>query len=122
MTTGTAIVARNSDLALAGPLGSLDAYLDRVSRIPVLSREEEKELAALESEIQEGERRQAEIEAELANNSSDAYLVHQLYQEREMLIAKLAGAMDRWAELARTRCERVSDHQSQLVRQQKLVA
>jgi len=46
MTTGTAIVARNSDLALAGPLGSLDAYLDRVSRIPVLSREEEKELAS----------------------------------------------------------------------------
>src|SRR5512142_1145558 len=45
MTTGTAIVARNSDLALAGPLGSLDAYLDRVSRIPVLSREDEKALA-----------------------------------------------------------------------------
>lgn len=45
MTTGTAIVARNSDLALAGPLGSLDAYLDRVSRIPVLSREEERDLA-----------------------------------------------------------------------------
>src|SRR5262249_18475464 len=45
MTTGTAIVARNSDLALAGPLGSLDAYLDRVSRIPVLIREEERELA-----------------------------------------------------------------------------
>jgi len=44
MTTGTAIVARN-DLALAGPLGSLDAYLDRVSRIPVLSREEERGLA-----------------------------------------------------------------------------
>ncbi len=65
-----------------------------------LSFKEEKELAALESEIQEGERRQAEIEAELANNSSDAHLVHQLYQEREMLIAKLAGAMDRWAELA----------------------
>jgi len=36
---------RNSDLALAGPLGSLDAYLDRVSRIPVLSREEEHALA-----------------------------------------------------------------------------
>jgi RNA polymerase sigma-32 factor len=45
MTIGTAIVARNSDLALAGPLGSLDAYLDRVSRIPVLSREKERELA-----------------------------------------------------------------------------
>ncbi|HEX4387040.1 MAG TPA: RNA polymerase sigma factor RpoH [Steroidobacteraceae bacterium] len=33
------------DLALAGPLGSLDAYLDRVSRIPVLSRDEERALA-----------------------------------------------------------------------------
>lgn len=65
-----------------------------------LSFKEQKELAALEFEIQEGERRQAEIEAELANNSSDAYLVHQLYQERELLIAKLAGALDRWAELA----------------------
>jgi Uup-like ABC transporter family protein len=64
-----------------------------------LSFKEQKELAALESEIQ-GERRQAEIEAELANNSSDAQLVHQLYQERELLIAKLAGALDRWADLA----------------------
>ena len=30
---------------LAGPLGSFEAYADRVSRIPVLSREEERELA-----------------------------------------------------------------------------
>src|SRR5258708_15971695 len=45
MTAGTALVARNGDLALAGPLGSLDAYLDRVGRIPVLTREEERELA-----------------------------------------------------------------------------
>src|ERR1700760_1041653 len=45
MTTATALVAPQSDLALAGPLGSLDAYMDRVSRIPVLSREEEHELA-----------------------------------------------------------------------------
>ncbi|HEY6484115.1 MAG TPA: RNA polymerase sigma factor RpoH [Steroidobacteraceae bacterium] len=45
MTAGTAIVARPTDLALAGPLGSLEAYLDRVSRIPVLTREEERELA-----------------------------------------------------------------------------
>jgi RNA polymerase sigma-32 factor len=36
---------RNNDLSLAGPLGSLDAYLDRVSRIAVLSREEEHALA-----------------------------------------------------------------------------
>jgi len=45
MTAATALMPRNSDLALAGPLGSLDAYLERVSRIPVLSREEERELA-----------------------------------------------------------------------------
>jgi RNA polymerase sigma-32 factor len=30
---------------LAGPLGSLDAYIERVSRIPVLTREQEVELA-----------------------------------------------------------------------------
>jgi len=41
----TALVARPTDLALAGPLGSLDAYLDRVSRIAVLTREEEQQLA-----------------------------------------------------------------------------
>jgi RNA polymerase sigma-32 factor len=40
----TALVARN-DLALTGPLGSLDAYLERVSHIPVLTREEERVLA-----------------------------------------------------------------------------
>ena len=45
MTASTALIARHGDLALAGPLGSLDAYLDRVGRIPVLSREEERDLA-----------------------------------------------------------------------------
>ena len=45
MTAGTALVARLGDQALAGPLGSLDAYLERVSRIPVLAREEERALA-----------------------------------------------------------------------------
>ena len=47
MTTGsTALVALPADGALlAGPLGSLDAYLERVRSIPVLSREEEQELA-----------------------------------------------------------------------------
>ena len=43
--TATALVARLGDQSLAGPLGSLDAYLDRVGRIPVLSREKERELA-----------------------------------------------------------------------------
>jgi len=45
MTAGTALVARMGVQALAGPLGSLDAYLERVSRIPVLTREEERALA-----------------------------------------------------------------------------
>ena len=45
MTAGTALVARTGDQALAGPLGSLDAYLERVGRIPVLTREEERSLA-----------------------------------------------------------------------------
>ena len=40
----TALVARN-DFALTGPLGSLDAYLERVSHIAVLTREEERALA-----------------------------------------------------------------------------
>ncbi len=45
MTT-TALIPRNpSELALAGPIGSFDAYVDAVSRIPVLSRDEELELA-----------------------------------------------------------------------------
>ena len=43
--TANALITRNADLALAGPLGSLDAYLQRVSRIPVLAREEEQRLA-----------------------------------------------------------------------------
>jgi RNA polymerase sigma-32 factor len=40
-----ALVAKPQDLSLTGPLGSFDAYLDRVSRIPVLSREDEQALA-----------------------------------------------------------------------------
>ena len=43
--TSTALVARMGGQALTGPLGSLDAYLERVSHIPVLSREEERKLA-----------------------------------------------------------------------------
>src|SRR5688572_19594741 len=41
----TALVQRPTDLMLAGPVGSLEAYVDRVSRIPVLTREQEIELA-----------------------------------------------------------------------------
>jgi len=42
----TALVRRNpAELALLGPIGSFDAYVEAVSRIPVLSREDEFELA-----------------------------------------------------------------------------
>ena len=43
----TAALVRRSptDLALVGPIGSFDAYAEAVSRIPVLSREDEVELA-----------------------------------------------------------------------------
>lgn len=43
--TGTSIALPNPSLALAGPVGSLDAYIERVSSVPVLSREQELALA-----------------------------------------------------------------------------
>jgi RNA polymerase sigma-32 factor len=42
----TALVAKQSNgLVFAGPVGSLDSYIDRVSQIPVLSKEDEVALA-----------------------------------------------------------------------------
>jgi RNA polymerase sigma-32 factor len=41
----TALATRNHDLALAGPVGSLDAYIQAVGSIPVLSKEDEQALA-----------------------------------------------------------------------------
>src|SRR5580692_3114018 len=42
----TALVAKHpGGLVLAGPVGSLDSYIDRVSQIPVLSKEDEVALA-----------------------------------------------------------------------------
>ena len=42
----TALVAKQPNgLVLAGPVGSLDSYIDRVSQIPVLSKEDESALA-----------------------------------------------------------------------------
>ena len=43
--TGNALALRNTSLALSGPIGSLEAYVERVSSIPVLGREEELALA-----------------------------------------------------------------------------
>ena len=44
--TATALVAKQGGLVFAGPVGSLDSYIDRVSQIPVLSKEDEVALAA----------------------------------------------------------------------------
>jgi RNA polymerase sigma-32 factor len=41
----TAIATLNRDLALAGPVGSLDAYIQAVGAIPVLSKEDEQALS-----------------------------------------------------------------------------
>jgi len=44
--TSTALTLRSpAELALTGPIGSLDAYFDAIGRIPVLSREAESALA-----------------------------------------------------------------------------
>jgi RNA polymerase sigma-32 factor len=48
MNAQTALIAHGpglAGLALAGPIGSFDAYLERVGRIPVLTREQEQELS-----------------------------------------------------------------------------
>src|SRR5210317_24497 len=41
----TALALRNHELALAGPVGSLDAYIQAVGSIPVLSKEHEQVLS-----------------------------------------------------------------------------
>jgi RNA polymerase sigma-32 factor len=45
MNARTALIAQHAGLAVAGPVGSFDAYLERVSRIPVLDRDHEQQLA-----------------------------------------------------------------------------
>ena len=45
MTAQTALMAPPAEFGLAGPLGSFDAYVERVGRVPVLGRDEERALA-----------------------------------------------------------------------------
>ncbi|HEY0083963.1 MAG TPA: hypothetical protein VGB61_14385, partial [Pyrinomonadaceae bacterium] len=65
-----------------------------------LTFKEQRELEELEARIQEAQGRQNELEGQLAANSSDAHLVHQLFVERETLNEQLARDLERWAELA----------------------
>ena len=80
--TATALVARKSDFVLSGPIGSFDAYMDKVSRIPVLSREDETVLAA---------RFVDRIGKGIRGAPRDALLAD--LESREVLMGKLAGAM-----------------------------
>jgi RNA polymerase sigma-32 factor len=41
----TAVAKRNLDVILAGPVGSLDAYIQAVGSVPVLSKDEEQLLS-----------------------------------------------------------------------------
>jgi RNA polymerase sigma-32 factor len=45
VTASQCLTARHCDLVVGGPIGSFEAYADRVSRIPVLNRDDEVELA-----------------------------------------------------------------------------
>jgi RNA polymerase sigma-32 factor len=45
MSARAALIAHPAESMLAGPVGSFDAYVERVNRIPVLSRADERELA-----------------------------------------------------------------------------
>ena len=45
MSAQTAMMTHVPELGLTGPLGSFEAYVERVSRVPVLSREDEQHLA-----------------------------------------------------------------------------
>jgi ATP-binding cassette subfamily F protein uup len=65
-----------------------------------LTFNERKELEVTEARVQAAELRAAEIETELSANSSDAQVVHRLYEEREQLTEQLARDLERWAELA----------------------
>jgi ATP-binding cassette subfamily F protein uup len=65
-----------------------------------LTFKERQELEATEARIEAAERRAAEIETELSANSSDAHVVHRLYEERERLTGQLTRDLERWAELA----------------------
>jgi ATP-binding cassette subfamily F protein uup len=90
--------ARPAKKESAPAAAAAGASVDKAPR--KLTFKEQRELAELETRIQEIEQRQAEVEGQLVANSSDAHLVHQLFVERETLAAQLARDLERWSELA----------------------
>lgn len=65
-----------------------------------LSFTEKRELETLEAQIPETEKRLGEIEIELTQFATDAFMVNQLFTEQQKLNSELEQAMERWAELA----------------------
>ncbi|MBA2619723.1 MAG: ABC-F family ATP-binding cassette domain-containing protein, partial [Acidobacteria bacterium] len=65
-----------------------------------LSFKEKRELASLEQEISDGEKRAAEIADELNLHATDAFKLNELFAEQQRLNERLDAAMHRWAELA----------------------
>ena len=65
-----------------------------------LSYKEQRELEALEKEIERLEKRQGELLQELAAASSDYTRLHALSTEQSQAVARLEEAMARWEELA----------------------
>ncbi|HLL72915.1 MAG TPA: ABC-F family ATP-binding cassette domain-containing protein, partial [Pyrinomonadaceae bacterium] len=93
-------ISNATQIAEARPAKKERAHAQSPPAKRKLSFKEQRELETLEARIEEAERRQSEIERELAAHASDAHLVNKLFNERETLARELARALDRWAELA----------------------
>ncbi len=65
-----------------------------------LTYKERKEYEELETAIEKAEIRLSEIETELELNSSDAFLLNKLYEEKQSVKKQLESDVERWAELA----------------------
>lgn len=85
--------AANSKDATASPTRQSDAPRK-------LSFKERRELETLEANIATDEARQAEIERQLNLHATDAAKLETLFNEQQLLAARLAEDMERWLELS----------------------
>ena len=94
--------AKESEIQTAAPIAHLKAKPQKQTESVTtkLSFKERRELDELEKQIQIDEARKIEIEGLLVANSSNASMVHSLYQETQELDERLNRNMDRWAVLA----------------------
>jgi len=76
------------------------APISESSRSRKLSFKEKRELEQLESDIAQGEQRQAELEQLVIEAASNYPILHQAHQELEELKLRLEQQMERWSQLA----------------------